>query len=127
MEAAGLFKEPVHMNQQNAVQDLEAERFEEESVALMRKRILGKDDPVGAAMAMTRSLAEKRLKMEQVQARLKRLQGWSMVADGKAICRTRKFDDPLVAASYLAFTSLLARHTKQPYGFRWPAARSSSP
>ena len=114
MEAAGLFKEPVHMNQQNVVQDLEAEREEEESLALMRKRILGQDDPVGAAMAGTRNRAEERLKAERVQTRLQRMQGWTPVAEGKAICRTRNLEDPLVAASYLTFASLLARKARQP-------------
>ncbi len=80
----------------------------------MRKRILGQDDPVGAAMAATRNQAEERLKAERVQTRLQRMQGWTPVAEGKAICRTRKLEDPLVAASYLTFASLLARKARQP-------------
>ncbi len=97
-----------------AAQDLKSERVQEESLALMRKRILGQDDPVGAAMAATRNQAEERLKAERVQTRLQRMQGWTPVAEGKAICRTRKLEDPLVAASYLTFASLLARKARQP-------------
>jgi hypothetical protein len=114
IEAAGFFKEPVHMNKQNVVQDLEAERVEEETLALMRKRILGKDDPVGAAMAMTQSQAETRLKADRVQSRLKRVQSWRMLEDDQALIRLRKLEDPLVAASYLTFASLLARKARQP-------------
>jgi hypothetical protein len=51
---------------------------------------------------------------ERVQLRLKRLPGWKMPAEGKAIDRVRRFDDPLVAAAYLAFASLLARAVRQP-------------
>jgi hypothetical protein len=36
------------MDMKQAEQDLKAERVQEESLALMRKRVLGKDDPVGA-------------------------------------------------------------------------------
>jgi pterin-4a-carbinolamine dehydratase len=97
-----------------AVQELKSERVQEETLALMRKRILGQGDPVGAAMAATRNLAEERLKSERVQSRLERMQGWMPVAEGKAICRTRKLEDPLVAASYLTFASLLARKARQP-------------
>ena len=61
-----------------------------------------------------RNQAEERLKAERVQARLKRMQGWQMLVEGKAIDRVRKFDNPLVAASYLAFASLLAREARQP-------------
>ena len=102
------------MKEQNAVQEVKAERVEEESVALMRKRILGQDDPVGAAMAGMRTQAEERLEAERMQSRLKRMQGWTPVAEGKAICRTRTLEDPLVAASYLTFASLLARKARQP-------------
>jgi pterin-4a-carbinolamine dehydratase len=102
------------MNEQNTVQELKAERVQEESLALMRKRVLGQDDPVGAAMAVSRTQAEERLKAERVQARLKRLAGWKMLGEGKAIDRLRKFEDPLVAAAYLAFASLLARQVGQP-------------
>ena len=97
------------MKQQNAVQNREAE----ESVALMQKRILGQD-PVGAAMAVTRDHAEERLKAERVQSRLRRMQVWRSVAEGMAITRVRKFDDPQVAASYVTFASLLARKAQQP-------------
>jgi pterin-4a-carbinolamine dehydratase len=106
MAAARVCKETVQMNEQSTVQ--------EESLALMRKRILGQDDPVGAAMAVTRDQAEDRLKAERVQGRLKRLQGWNLVEEGKAITRVRKFEDPLVASAYLAFASLQARQAKQP-------------
>lgn len=94
------------MKEQNAV--------EEESLALMRKRILGQDDPVGAAMAVPRNQVEERLKAERVQSRLQRMQGWKRLEEGKAITRVRKFEDPLVAALYLTFASLLARRAKQP-------------
>jgi len=102
------------MNVQSTVQELEAERVQEESLALMRKRILGQDDAVGAAMAVTRTQAEERLKAERVQSRLTRIQGWKMLKEGKAIDRVRKFENPLVAATYLAFASLLARQAEQP-------------
>jgi pterin-4a-carbinolamine dehydratase len=102
------------MNEQNTVQELKAERVQEESLALMRKRVTGQGDAVGAAMGVTRNQAEERLKAERVQLRLKRMQGWKMLAEGKAIDRVRQFKDPLVAASYLAFASLLARQAGQP-------------
>jgi pterin-4a-carbinolamine dehydratase len=102
------------METSQAVQELKAERVQEESLAVMRKRVLGQDDPVGAAMGVTRSRAEERLKAERVQARLQRMQGWKMLGEGKAIDRVRKFEDPLVAASYVSFASLLARQAKQP-------------
>jgi pterin-4a-carbinolamine dehydratase len=65
-------------------------------------------------MAVSRSQAQERLKAERVQLRLKRMQGWKMLAAGKAIDRVRQFPDPLVASSYLAFASLLARQVNQP-------------
>jgi len=102
------------MSEQNSVEELKAERVQEESLALMRKRLVGHVDAVGAAMAVTRSEAEQRLKAERVQLRLKRMQGWTMLAEGKAIHRVRKFPDALVAASYLGFASLLARQVNQP-------------
>jgi hypothetical protein len=97
-----------------AVQELKSERVQEESVALMRKRILGQDDPVGAAMAVTRNRAEERLEAERVQTRLQRMQGWNRLEKGEAIIRVRKLGDPLVAALYLTFASLLARKAQQP-------------
>jgi hypothetical protein len=97
-----------------AVQELKAERVQEESLALMRKRVLGQDDPVGAALSTSRNEAEERLKAERVKTRLKRMQGWSLLAEGKAIDRVRNFESPLVAASYLMFASLLARQSGQP-------------
>lgn len=93
---------------------VEQDTVQEEPLALMKKRILRQDDPVGAAMAVTRNQAEERVQAERVQSRLKRLQGWDLVEEGKAITRVRKFEDPLVAAAYLAFASLQARQTKQP-------------
>jgi pterin-4a-carbinolamine dehydratase len=102
------------METKQTVQELKAERVQEETLALMRKRLLGQDDPVGTAMAVTQSQAEKRLKAGRVQSRLKRMQGWSMLAEGKAIDRVRNFESPLVAASYLMFASLLARQVGQP-------------
>ena len=76
---------------------------EKESLALMRKRVTGQDDAVGAAMAVSQSQVEERLKAERVQQRLKRLQRWKIKAEGKFIDRVRQFPDALVAASYLAF------------------------
>jgi pterin-4a-carbinolamine dehydratase len=108
-----LTKEKLIMSEQTTVQKLKAERVQE-PLALMRKRVLGKDDPVGAAMAVTRNQAEERLKAERVQLRLKRMRGWKMVGDGKAIDRLRTFESPLVAAAYLAFASLVARQAGQP-------------
>jgi pterin-4a-carbinolamine dehydratase len=102
------------MEQTPTVQELKSERVQEESLALMRKRVLGKGDAVGSALAMTRAEAATRLKSERVQARLKRMEGWKLLAEGKAIDRVRKFPDPLVAATYLAFASLLARQAGQP-------------
>ena len=96
------------------VQELKAERVQEESLAVMRKRVAGQSDAVGSAMAVTRDQALQRLKAERVQLRLKRLQGWKMLAEGKAIDRVRQFDDPLVATAYLSFASLLARQAGQP-------------
>jgi pterin-4a-carbinolamine dehydratase len=92
---------------------LKAERVQE-PLAVMRKRVSGRDDVCGSAMAVTRGQAEERLKAERVQLRLKQLPGWKMPAEGKAIDRVRKFADPLVAASYLAFAALLARRVGQP-------------
>jgi pterin-4a-carbinolamine dehydratase len=104
---------PVGAQGEGADPDLKAERVQE-SLAVMRKRVLGRDDACGSAMAVTRNQAEERLKAERVQLRLKRLPGWRMPAEGKAIDRVRKFADPLVAASYLAFAALLARRAGQP-------------
>jgi pterin-4a-carbinolamine dehydratase len=97
------------------VLELKSERVqEEESQILMRKRVAGQDDALGSAMAVSRNQAQERLKSERVQLRLKRMQGWQMLAQGKAIDRVRQFPDPLVAASYLTFASLLARQVNQP-------------
>ena len=102
------------MNEQNAVQELKAERVQGPE-SLSRKRHLARtDDLVGAAMALTRSRAEQRLKAERVQLRLKQLKGWKLQSNGQAIDRMRKFSDPLVAHSYLAFASQLARQANQP-------------
>ena len=95
------------------VLELKAERVQEESMALMRKRVAGQD-ALGAAMAVSRNQAQERLKAERVQLRLRRMQGWRMLGEGKAIDRVRQFPDPLVAASYLSFASLLARQVNQP-------------
>jgi len=94
-------------------QELEAERVRKEALARMRRRVAG-EDAVGAALARTKLQAAERLKAERVQLRLKRMPGWKMPAEGKAIDRVRRFDDPLVAAAYLAFASLLARAVGQP-------------
>jgi pterin-4a-carbinolamine dehydratase len=101
------------MNESN-VQQLKAERVQEESPALLRKRVERSGDAVGTAMSMTGNQASQRLKAERVQLRLQRLRGWKMQSEGKAIDRVRQFPDPLVAASYLAFAGLLARQTGQP-------------
>ena len=102
------------MNDQKTVQELKAERVQKESLALMRKRVLGQDDPVGAALSASQAQAGERLKAERVQLRLQRMPGWSLLAEGKAIDRVRQFENPLVAGSYLMFASLLARQTGQP-------------
>lgn len=101
------------MNEQISAQEARAERVQAEALALMRKRILG-EKTVGVTMAVTRNQAEERLKTERAQARLTRMQGWKMLGEGVAIDRLRQFDDPLVAVTYLAFASLLARQVKQP-------------
>jgi pterin-4a-carbinolamine dehydratase len=95
-------------------QELKAERVQEEALAVMRKRILEKADAVGAALGMTQTQVERRLKVERVQVRLAQMPGWTLLAEGAAIDRVRNFQDPLVAAAYLAFASLLARQTGQP-------------
>ena len=95
-------------------QELKAERVQEEALAVMRKRILEKADAVGTALGMTQAQVERRLKAERVQVRLAQMPGWTLLAEGAAIDRVRKFQDPLVAASYLAFASLLARQAGQP-------------
>jgi pterin-4a-carbinolamine dehydratase len=112
MKAAGDQGE-LDMNQPN-VQQLKAERVQEESTALLRKRVARPGDSVGTAMATTGNQASQRLKAERVQLRLQRMRGWKMQSEGKAIDRVRQFPDPLVAASYLAFAGLLARQTGQP-------------
>jgi pterin-4a-carbinolamine dehydratase len=94
-------------------QQLKAERVQKEALARMRKRVAGQD-AVGAAMARTHLKAAERLKAERVQLRLKRLPGWKLLAETGAIDRVRRFEDPLVAATYLAFASLLARTLRQP-------------
>jgi pterin-4a-carbinolamine dehydratase len=96
------------------VEKLKAERVQEESLALMRKRVGGQDDALGSALSVSPNQAQERLKAERVQLRLKRMQGWKLLGEGKAIDRVRQFSDPLVASSYLAFASLLARQEKQP-------------
>jgi pterin-4a-carbinolamine dehydratase len=100
-------------NGKDQTQELKAERVQKEALALMRKRVAGQD-AVGAAMARTNLKATERLKAERVQLRLKRLPGWKMLAEAGAIDRVRRFEDPLVAATYLAFASLLARTVRQP-------------
>lgn len=115
MEAAGFCQERSLMIEQTPVQELKSERVQEESLALMRKRVARpEEDAVGAAMAVTRNRAEQRLKSERVQSRLKRMPGWTLVGDGLAIDRVRQFADPLVAASYLTFASLVSRQMGQP-------------
>ena len=95
------------------VLNLKAERVQEE-LSMTRKRVAGQGDALGSAMAVSRNQAQERLKAERVQLRLKRMPGWKMLAEGKAIDRVRQFHDPLVAASYLTFASLLARQVNQP-------------
>jgi pterin-4a-carbinolamine dehydratase len=112
MEAVGCCKEN-RMDEQSGIQELKSERVQEE-VLSRKKRLPPPDDAVGAAMALTRSQAEQRLKSERVQSRLKRMPHWRMQEGGKAIDRVRQFPDALVAASYLAFASILARQTGQP-------------
>jgi pterin-4a-carbinolamine dehydratase len=100
------------MNKQSAVQELKSERVQEELLA-RKKRLPRPDDEIGAAMAMTENQKEQRLKSERVQLRLKQMHHWR-VLKGQAIDRVRKFPDPLVAAAYLAYASLLARQLGQP-------------
>jgi len=102
------------MNEQNAVQELKAERVQGPESLSRNRHLARTDDAVGSAMAVTRSQAEQRLKAERVQTRLKRMKGWKMQSNGQAIDRMRRFSDPLVAHSYLAFASLLARQWNQP-------------
>ena len=94
-------------------QQIKVERAQREALARMRKRLAGQD-AVGAAMARTKLRAAERLKAERVQSRLKQLPGWKMPAEGVAIDRVRRFEDPLVTTAYLAFASLLARTVGQP-------------
>lgn len=101
------------MNEQNAAQELKSERVQNEGLN-RRKRLPRPDDEVGSAMALTRGKAEQRLKSERVQLRLKRMPYWRLQEGGRAIDRVRQFPDSLVAASYLAFASLLARQSGQP-------------
>jgi len=96
------------------VQELKAERVQEELMALKKKRQARPDDTISAGMALTRNQLQGRLKAERVQLRLKRMPGWRMQSGGKAIDRARQFPDALVAASYLAFAALLARQAGQP-------------
>ena len=62
--------------------DLKSERVQEQAAALCRAA-----DQVGI-----------RLKSERVQARLKRMPGWSLTADGNAIDRVRMLPSALGAA-----------------------------
>lgn len=101
------------MSTMNATQELKSERVQKPVVAA-RKRVVRPDDQGGAAVSLTRSQVEDRLKSERVQLRLKRMQGWKMQKGGKAIDRVREFPDALVAASYLAFAALLARQAGLP-------------
>ena len=43
------------------------------------------------------------------EGRISRMQGWKSLPEGEAIIRVRKLEDPLVAASYLTFASLLGK------------------
>ena len=91
----------------------QSERVQDE--ALSRKRRLPRpDDTLGTVVGLTRTQAEQRLKSERVQGRLKRMPLWQLQDGGKMIDRVRQFPDALVAASYLAFASLLARQSGQP-------------
>jgi pterin-4a-carbinolamine dehydratase len=113
MKAAGFRKESL-MNEQTTVQKLKSERVQEPAVQTKKKRLPPPDDALGGVLAGLQSQAQQRLKSERVQLRLKRLPGWRMQPEGKAIDRVRQFSDPLVAALYLAFAGLLARQSNQP-------------
>ena len=102
------------MNEQNTVQELKSERVQGPESKESKKRLPRPDETIGAEVLLTSSRAQQRLKSERVQSRLKRMPGWKMQQGGKAIDRVRKFPDPLVAASYLAFAALLARQSGQP-------------
>ena len=101
------------MNVQKTILKLKSERVQEPAVQTKKKRLPPPDDALGL-LAGLQGQAQQRLKSERVQLRLKRLPGWRMQAEGKAIDRVRQFADPLVAALYLAFAGMLARQSNQP-------------
>lgn len=102
------------MNGQKTVQKSKSERVQEPAVQTKKKRPPRLDDGLGGVLAGLQSQAQQRLKSERVQLRLRRLNGWRMQPEGKAIDRVRQFGDPLVAALYLAFAGMLARQSNQP-------------
>jgi hypothetical protein len=57
--------------------------------------------------------AETRLKSERVQARLKRMPGWNLAADGHGIDRVRMLPSALGAADYATFILREAARTRQ--------------
>lgn len=102
------------MNGQKTVQKLKSERVQEPVAQTKRKRLPQPDDGLAGVLAGLQSQAQQRLKSERVQLRLRRLHGWRMQPEGKAIDRVRQFKDPLAAALYVALAGLLARQSNQP-------------
>lgn len=102
------------MNVQRTVQKLKSERVQEPVAQAKKRRLPSPDDGLGGVLTGLQSQAQQRLKSERVQLRLRRLPGWRMQPEGKAIDRVRQFADPLVAALYLAFAGMLARQSNQP-------------
>lgn len=102
------------MNGQKTVQKLKSERVQEPAVQTKKRRLPPPDDGLGNVLAGLQGQAQQRLKSERVQLRLRRLPGWRVQPEGKAIDRVRQFSDPLVAALYLSFAGLLARQSNQP-------------
>lgn len=97
------------MNEQENVQKSKAERVQQPARPKAPRPAV-----VGFEPAPTPAQAQQRLKAERVQLRLRQLPGWKLRAGGKAIDRVRRFQDPQVAAAYLAYASLLASRFGQP-------------
>lgn len=100
------------MSEQNNVQKLKSERVQKPETR--KRRLPPPDDGVGAGQALTQHRVQERLKSERVQQRLKRMQGWRLQSGGRALDRVRQFPDEAVAASYLAYASLLAGRSGHP-------------
>jgi pterin-4a-carbinolamine dehydratase len=55
-----------------------------------------------------------KLKPERVQEELKKMPGWKLMPDGKAISRLREFGHPAGASKWASFVAELARWDHQP-------------